>query len=111
MYSYNVRFIFIYYCLYLSLQILVGYNKLRMLPSPDDVKKDLYKHDTQPYIVMRDAVIQSILPESGAIRLINMYCSSLLKSKFVHLSPIWTLYEQKEDITYRVLYIFYAYIL
>jgi len=59
--------------------------------------------------VERDGVI-SCITEISAINMINAYCNSLWKSKFIHLVPIWKLYENEkrsENKLYKVLFVIF----
>ncbi|XP_011632113.1 endoribonuclease Dicer isoform X1 [Pogonomyrmex barbatus] len=85
------------YCQYkntesLLKRILMRQSEQRSLPTQNDIMDSLYNdHDIKPYVVERNGIIESYLTELSAISLINMYCTSLLKCKFVHLVPIWKL--------------------
>ncbi|EZA61552.1 Endoribonuclease Dicer [Ooceraea biroi] len=83
--------------------ILVGRTEERTLPTDKDITNNLYTYTIEPYIVEHDGVT-SCITEVSAISLINMYCNGLLKSKFVHLVPIWKLYKNEEynNNTYKV---------
>lgn len=72
---------------------LVGQSELRTLPTDSDISNYLYTFEIEPYIVKQNDVVISYLTEVAAINLINMYSSSLMKSKFVRLVPIWKLYK------------------
>ncbi|XP_072751991.1 endoribonuclease Dicer [Anoplolepis gracilipes] len=79
---------------------LVGQSELRKLPTDSDISKDLYTNEIEPYVVKRNDGT-SCITEISAIGVINMYCSSLMKTKFVHLVPIWKLDKDKKDM-YKV---------
>lgn len=92
----------------------MGQSEKRTLPTQDDIVDNLYTDfEIEPYTVKRNGVVQSCLTEINAINLINTYCSSLLRSKFICLVPIWTLDEldDSEKKFFRVLYIFFTYYL
>ncbi|XP_025991526.1 endoribonuclease dcr-1 [Solenopsis invicta] len=82
-------------------KILMGQSEQRTLPTQDDIIKCLYTDfEIMPYVVKRNDVVECSISEIAAINLINMYCSTLLKSKFSCLVPIWKLYEGKSgDMT------------
>ncbi|CAL1687755.1 unnamed protein product [Lasius platythorax] len=71
---------------------LVGQSELRMLPTDSDISKNLYAYEIKPYVVKHDDN-DSCITETSAINLLNMYCSTLMKSKFVRLVPIWKVYK------------------
>ncbi|XP_071570826.1 endoribonuclease Dicer [Temnothorax nylanderi] len=74
--------------------ILVGQSEQRTLPTQDDIVNELYTDfEIKPYTVKRNGVVESCLTEMAVIGLINMYCTALLKSKFICLVPVWKLYE------------------
>ncbi|KYM95939.1 Endoribonuclease Dicer [Cyphomyrmex costatus] len=83
-------------------KILMGQTMERTLPTQDDIINCLYHDfDIEPYIIKHDGVIVSQLTELAVIDLINLYCGSLLSSKFVNLVPIWKLDECSTEL-YRV---------
>lgn len=93
-------------------QILVGQSEQRTLPTRNDIENCLYTDfEIKPYIIKHNDVIESCLTEVAAISLINMYCGTLLKSKFACLVPIWNLYEKNDsedsEKLFRVLNIFF----
>ncbi|XP_025264753.1 endoribonuclease Dicer isoform X1 [Camponotus floridanus] len=75
---------------------LMGQSDLRMLPTDNDISSHLYVSEIKPYVVKRNN-IESCITEISAINVVNMYCNTLMKSKFVHLVPIWKLDEVKND--------------
>ncbi|XP_036140493.1 endoribonuclease Dicer isoform X2 [Monomorium pharaonis] len=78
-------------------RILVGQSDQRKLPTQGDIINSLYTDfKINPYTVKRNGVVESCLTEVAAISLINMYCSTLFRSKFVGLVPIWKLYKKDE---------------
>lgn len=70
----------------------MGQSELRMLPTDSDISKNLYAYEIKPYVVKHDDN-DSCITETSAINLLNMYCSTLMKSKFVRLVPIWKVYK------------------
>jgi len=93
----------------------VGQSERRTLPTHDDIVDGLYTDfEIEPYIVKCNGVVQSCLTEINAISLTNTYCTSLLKSKFICLVPVWTLDKLEDDSKkklFRVLYMFFIYYL
>lgn len=90
----------------------MGQSEQRTLPTQDDIVNNLYADfEIKPYVVKRNGIVESCLTEINAIGLINMYCSNLLKSKFICLVPIWLLYKKKNSEMmelFRVLYTFFT---
>ncbi|XP_076391381.1 endoribonuclease Dcr-2 isoform X2 [Megachile rotundata] len=81
-------------------QLLVSENNVRTKPTENEIKNVLYKYNIEPYAVTDENGITYTVTEQSAIALINRYCVSLLKSKFVYLVPCWILYT-KDDM-YKV---------
>lgn len=71
----------------------MGQSELRMLPTDNDISSHLYVCEIKPYVVKRNNIVESCITEISAINVVNMYCNTLMKSKFVHLVPIWKLYK------------------
>lgn len=69
----------------------------RNLPTEDEIKNELYQYTIKPYITTSDDGQMCCITEQMAITLINEYCTSLLKSKFTCLSPIWILHRISEN--------------
>ncbi|XP_029037837.2 endoribonuclease Dicer [Osmia bicornis bicornis] len=76
-------------------QLLVGKTNIRAEPTKNEIKNELYKFDIKPYVVIDKDGITNTVTEQSAIGLINRYCVSLLKSKYVSLVPVWILYKEK----------------
>ncbi|KAL6436316.1 hypothetical protein ACFW04_004692 [Cataglyphis niger] len=73
---------------------LVGQSELRTLPTDSDISSCLYVNEIEPYVVKQnDGSVESCITEISAINVINMYCNTLMNSKFVRLVPIWKLYK------------------
>lgn len=74
----------------------MGQSELRTLPTDSDISSCLYVNEIEPYIVKQnDGSVESCITEISAISVINMYCNTLMNSKFVHLVPIWKLYKME----------------
>lgn len=88
----------------------MGQSEQRTLPTQNDIVNDLYSDfEIKPYVVKRNNVVESCLTEVAAIGLINTYCSTLLKAKFVCLVPVWILYEESSEMNlFKVLYTFFT---
>ena len=78
-------------------QLLVDKTDERNLPTENEIQSELYQHDIEPYQVISDDGQICCITEQMAISIINQYCTSLLKSKFACLSPIWTLRKISEN--------------
>jgi len=90
-------------------QILIGQNEKRTIPITEDIANNLYSYDIKPYVVKHNDIV-SCITEISAINVINAYCNSLLKSKFIRLAPIWKLYENKNrsgHTLYKVLFVIF----
>lgn len=91
---------------------MIGQNELRMLPTDNDIANNLYTSEIKPYVVKQNNIV-SCITEISAINVVNMYCNTLMKSKFVHLVPIWKLHKitENDEILYKVyfsgLYIYF----
>ncbi|KAK0080172.1 hypothetical protein PV326_008304 [Microctonus aethiopoides] len=77
---------------------LIGNSQQRLSPLPEDMKQILYATEIEPFCVINSKGIKSFVTDVSAISLINRYCSTLSRSKFVNCGPIWTLFEDKENI-------------
>ncbi|XP_011871131.1 PREDICTED: endoribonuclease Dicer [Vollenhovia emeryi] len=86
-------------------RILMGRSEQRTLPTQEDIANCLYTDfEIEPYTVIRNGVVEGCLIEISAISLINLYCSILLKSKFVTVVPVWKIEEKKSDDSNTTLY-------
>ncbi|XP_060820377.1 endoribonuclease Dicer-like isoform X2 [Bombus pascuorum] len=74
-------------------QLLVDKADERNVPTENEIQSELYQHDIKSYQVICDDGQVCCVTEQMAINIINQYCTSLLKSKFACLSPIWTLHK------------------
>ncbi|XP_076751647.1 endoribonuclease Dcr-2 [Xylocopa sonorina] len=72
---------------------LLGKSNDHDVPAEDDIRNELYQHNIPPYIINCNDGQKTYLTELTAISVINKYCSSLLKSKFIYLTPIWVLHK------------------
>ncbi|XP_058793942.1 endoribonuclease Dicer isoform X1 [Phymastichus coffea] len=72
---------------------LYGFSN-RTKPTQDEIDNILYDYTIQPYEIIHEDGHISVITEQNAIALINVYCTSLLKSKFISLTPTWV----KEEI-------------
>lgn len=89
----------------------MGQSEQRTLPTQNDIINCLYTDfEIEPYRIKCNDGAESCLTETAAISLINMYCTTLLKSKFVCLVPVWKLYEKNdsEEKLFKVLNIFFT---
>ncbi|XP_076635506.1 endoribonuclease Dcr-2 [Colletes latitarsis] len=87
---------------YLQKSLISG--TLRKEPTEDTVKKKLYTYNIEPYIVTNKDGTVCTITEQIAVSLVNKYCITLLRSKFLCLTPVWKLNTIKEDecIMYQV---------
>ncbi|KAK9308230.1 hypothetical protein QLX08_001702 [Tetragonisca angustula] len=69
----------------------------RNLPTEDEIKNELYQYTIKPYIITGNDGQMCCITEQMAITVVNEYCTSLLKSKFTCLSPIWILHRISEN--------------
>ena len=69
----------------------------RNLPTEDEIKHELYQYTIKPYIITGNDGQMCCITEQMAITVVNEYCTSLLKSKFTCLSPIWILHRISEN--------------
>jgi len=76
----------------------MGQSELRMLPTDNDISSYLYASEIKPYVVKQNNIVESCITEISAINVVNMYCNTLMKSKFVHLVPIWKLYKMENNV-------------
>lgn len=85
-------------------QLLIGQTDYRSLPKEKDIEKELYSYKIQPFLHRNAEGKPCAITEQSAINLLNRYCANLYKSKFVSLTPIWTLAKQanKESNTEQI---------
>ncbi|XP_015599757.1 endoribonuclease Dicer isoform X2 [Cephus cinctus] len=83
-------------------QLLVGRTNLRAEPTHEQIEKDLYDTIIEPYSVTDSTGVTSMITAQSAISLVNQYCSSLYKSKFICLSPTWTLHKNNNPPSFMV---------
>ncbi|XP_012287234.1 endoribonuclease Dicer [Orussus abietinus] len=85
-------------------EILVGKTDKRLQPSSEEIKTKLYSYSIDPYVVQNESGGTSVLTEQNAISMINRYCSSLYRSKFIVLSPTWVLHKisKLDESLYKV---------
>ncbi|XP_051175293.1 endoribonuclease Dicer-like isoform X2 [Leptopilina boulardi] len=86
-------------------QILVGHTDFRTLPKIEDIENELYNYKIEPYLHINAEGKTCAITEQSAINLLNRYCANLYKSKFVSLTPTWTLHKSQNKnhtIIYQV---------
>lgn len=76
-------------------QILVGRTDFRVAPNAEDIENELYTYKLKPFVHVNKEGKTCVITEQSAISLLNRYCANLYKSKFVSLSPTWTLHKNK----------------
>ncbi|EFN79336.1 Endoribonuclease dcr-1 [Harpegnathos saltator] len=74
--------------------ILIG-NEVRSLPTDKEIENGLYQHEILPYTVSAAGIV---LTENNVVSILNRYCNSLLRCKFVTLIPVWTLYKTSSNL-------------
>ncbi|XP_043484526.1 endoribonuclease Dicer-like isoform X2 [Leptopilina heterotoma] len=80
-------------------QLLIGQTDYRSLPNVKDIEKELYVYKIEPFLHRNAEGKPCAITEQSAIALLNRYCANLYKSKFVSLTPIWTLEKQPNKIS------------
>ncbi|OAD61482.1 Endoribonuclease Dicer [Eufriesea mexicana] len=78
-----------------------GKSNERNLPTENELKVQLYSYKIEPYI-SDNLEKKCYITSNTAIFIINKYCQSLLKCKFVTLSPTWTLYNDSNKLQFQV---------
>ncbi|KAJ8678833.1 hypothetical protein QAD02_014620 [Eretmocerus hayati] len=68
---------------------LHGKSDSRSKPTDEEIDDILYSRDIEPYSILKEDGTRSVITEQTAVSLINIYCASLLKSKFIMLAPAW----------------------
>ncbi|XP_051160014.1 endoribonuclease Dicer-like [Leptopilina boulardi] len=77
-------------------QILVGQTDFRTLPNDEDIENELYSYKIDPYLHINAEGKPCVITEQSAIALLNRYCANLYKSKFISLSPTWSLHKKRD---------------